>query len=151
MINIVLDEKETSVSITYNAYYKLVILLTIVNYCGASNKASLQLIHLVFWSLRDDRNYIVLSDLKKGIRDTLIPWSFEFGVEKVLALGYIDAYIKRRIVTDTLEIEITQKGKDVLNSIAQFELFQEEIEKIKKIGRIPKTRLNKANNNWRLI
>jgi|TARA_B110000114_G_C14835127_1_gene294293 hypothetical protein len=151
MINIVLDEKKTSVSIKYNAYYKLVMLLSIINYCGGKNKASLQLIHLVFWSLRNDRNYQVLYDLKKRTRDSLVPWSFEFGIEKVLALGYIEKYIKQKLVGDTLEIEITQKGIDVLKSITEYELFQEEIGKIKNIGSIPKTKLDKANNNWKLI
>lgn len=152
MINIILDEKKTSVSIRYNAYYKLVILLAIINYCGSKNKASLQLIHLLFWSLRDENNYQVLFDLKKGNRATLIPWSFEYGIEKVLALGYIEEYIKRTKLSDnTLEIEITQKGIDVLNSIIENNLFEEEIEKIKKIGKIPKTRLEKANNNWKLV
>lgn len=151
MIDIILDEKKTSVSIKYNAYYKLVILLSIINYCGGRNKASLQLIHMLFWSLRNDKNYQVLYDLKKGTRNSLIPWSFEFGIEKVLALGYIEKYIKQKIVSDTLEIEITQKGKDVLSSITEYELFQEEIDKIKNIGGIPKTKFNRANNNWKLI
>lgn len=151
MISIVLDEKKTSISIRYNAYYKLVILLAIINYCGGKNKASLQLIHLLFWSLRDDKNYQVLADLKIGNRNTLIPWSFEFGIEKVLALGYIEEYLHKKIVSDTLEIEITQKGIDVLNLINDNDLFKEEIEKIKIIGKIPKTKLDKANNNWKLI
>ena len=152
MINIILNEKKTSVSIRYNAYYKLVILLTIINYCGSKNKASLQFIHILFWSLRDENNYQVLFDLKKGNRTTLIPWSFEYGIEKVLALGYIEEYIKRKKMSDnTLEIEITQKGIDVLNSIFENNLFEEEIEKIKRIGKIPKTRLDKANNNWKLL
>lgn len=151
MIDIVLDEKPTSVSIKYNAYYKLVMLLTIINNCGRSNKASLQLIHLIFWSLRNDKNYQVIYDLKTGIRNTLIPWSFEFGIEKVLVIGYIEEYIKRDIVSDTLEIEITQKGVEVLKSITEYELFEEEIAKIKNIGKIPKTKLNRANNNWKLI
>ena len=66
MINIILDEKKTSVSIRYNAYYKLVILLAIINYCGSKNKAGLQLIHLMFWALRNETHHQVLYDLKKG-------------------------------------------------------------------------------------
>jgi hypothetical protein len=151
MINIILEEKKTSVSIKYNAYYKLVILLSIINYCGGKNKASLQLIHLLFWSLRDDKNYSVLLDLKIGNRNTLIPWSFEFGIEKVLALGYIENFLDRKIVADTLEIEITQKGIEILNLINENALFEEEIKKIKFVGKIPKTKIDKANNNWKLI
>jgi hypothetical protein len=104
MINIILDEKKTSVSIRYNAYYKLVILLAIINYCGSNNKAGLQLIHLMFWALRDNKNYQVLLDLKMNIRNSLTPWSFEFGLEKVLAIGYIDNYLEKKIITTQLEI-----------------------------------------------
>lgn len=151
MINIILDEKKTSVSIRYNAYYKLIILLAIINNCGSKNKASLQLIHIMFWALRDDINYQVLFDLKKNVRNSLTPWSFEFGLEKVLTLGYIEKYLKKHPVTNQLEIALTEKGLEVLNSIKKDELFQDEINKIKSIGWIPKSKLEKANNNWKLL
>lgn len=151
MINIILDEKKTSVSIRYNAYYKLVILLAIINHCGSGNKASLQLIHLMFWALRDSKHYHVLYDLKKNLRNSLTPWSFEFGLEKVLAIGYIEQYLDKKIVSDQLEIILTEKGLETLNSIKKDELFQDEIEKIKSIGWLPKAKLEKANNNWKLL
>ena len=68
-----------------------------------------------------------------------------------MALGYIEEYIQKKIVSNTLEIEITKKGIDVLSSITEYELFKEEIDKIKNIGSIPKAKLNRANNNWKLI
>lgn len=151
MINIIIDEKKTSVSIRYNAYYKLVLLLAIINKCGSKNTVNLKLIHLLFWALRDDKNFQVLYDLKKGNRNTLIPWSFEFGLEKVLALGYIEKFIDKKIVTNQLEIVLTVEGLEILNSIDENELFNEEIEKITAIGRIPKIRLERANKNWKLI
>lgn len=151
MINIIIDEKATSVSIRYNAYYKLVILLAIINHCGSKNKAGLQLIHIMFWALRDDKNYQVLFDLKMNLRNSLTPWSFEFGLEKALAIGYIDEYLERKLVTNQLEIAITSKGLELLNSIKNDELFQDEINKIDTIGWIPKITLEKANNNWKLL
>jgi hypothetical protein len=151
MINIILDEKKTSVSITYNAYYKLVILFAIINHCGSKNKASLQLIHIMFWALRDDKHYQVLHDLKMNLRNSLIPWSFELGLEKVLAIGYIEKYLEKKIVTDQLEIVLTDKGLEILNSLKKDEIFQDEIKKIKAVGWIPKTKLEKANNNWKLL
>ncbi len=151
MINIILDEKKNSISIRYNAYYKLVILLAIISHCGSKNKANLQLIHLVFWALRDERHYKVLYDLKINIRSTLIPWSFEFGLEKVLAIGYIEEYLEKKIVSNQLEIVLTNKGEEVLKSINKHELFQEEISRIKSIGWLPKNKLEKANNNWKLL
>lgn len=151
MINIVLDEKKTSVSIRYNAYYKLVILLAIISHCGSKNKASLQLIHLMFWALRDSRHYQVLYDLKTNLRNSLTPWSFEFGLEKVLAIGYIEKYLEKKIVTNQLEILLTDRGVEVLNSIKKDNLFQDEINKIKAIGWIAKAKLEKANHNWTLL
>lgn len=151
MINIILDEKKTSVSIRYNAYYKLVILLAIIHNCGSKNKAGLQLIHLMFWALRDDKNYQVLFDLKMGLRNTLTPWSFEFGFEKVLAIGYIENYLEKKIISNQLEISITDSGLNILKSIQSDDLFQDEINLLKKIGWIPKTKLEKANNNWKLL
>ena len=151
MINIILDEKKTSVSIRYNAYYKLVILLAIINHCGSKNKAGLQLIHLMFWALRDNKHYQVIYDLKKNVRNSLTPWSFEFGLEKVLAIGYIEQYLDKKLITDQLEIILTDKGVEILNSINKDELFQDEINKIKSIGWIPKTKLDIANNNWKLL
>lgn len=151
MINIKLDEKKTSVSIRYNAYYKLVILLAIIKNCGRGNKASLQLIHLLFWALRDDKNYRVMDELKQNKRNSLIPWSFEFGLEKVLSIGYIEEYIDRKIVGGMLEIVLTSKGLETFKSIDRENLFNEEINKIKAIGYIPKVKIEKANKNWELI
>ena len=62
MINIEIDEKPISVSIRYNGYYKVVLLLAIISYCAYSKKANLSLIHIVFWSLRSESNYRVLKD-----------------------------------------------------------------------------------------
>lgn len=151
MIDIRLDQKPTSISIRYNGYYKIVLLLAIIRYCGYNKKASLELIHVVFWSLRDNNNYQVLLDLSNQVRKNLIPWTFEHGIDEVLALGFINEYIERIIVGQTLEIKITDKGNDIINSINHFDLFQDEIQKIRGLGKIPKSRLAVANSNWSLI
>jgi len=151
MINIQLDQKPTSISIRYNGYYKVVLLLAIIENCGYAKKASLDLIHIVFWSLRNDTNYQVLLDLANQQRNTLIPWTFEHGIDEVLALGLINGYIERVIVSQTLEIKITEKGSEIINAINQFELFQDEMQRIKALGKIPKNRLHNANKNWKLI
>ena len=151
MINIQLDQKPTSISIRYNGYYKVVLLLAIIENCGYAKKASLDLIHIVFWSLRNDTNYQVLLDLANQQRNTLIPWTFEHGIDEVLALALINGYIERVIVSQTLEIKITEKGSEIINAINQFELFQDEMQRIKALGKIPKNRLHNANKNWKLI
>lgn len=151
MINILLDQKPTSVSIRYNGYYKVVLLLAIIKYCGYGKKASLELIHIALWSLRNEDNYQVLLDISKQNRNSLVPWSFEHGIDEVLALGFINEYIEKIIVTQTLEIKITNKGCEIIDSINKFELFQDEIQKIRTLGIIPKNRLSNANKNWKLI
>jgi hypothetical protein len=151
MINIKLNPKPTSVSIRYNGYFKLVLLIAIIRYCGYGKKASLELIHIVFWSLRNENNFTVLLDLTSQARHNLIPWTFEHGINEVLALGYINEYIERVVVGQTLEMRITAKGIEILNSINQFDLFHDELYKIKLLGVIPKTRLTAANKNWSLI
>jgi predicted transcriptional regulator len=55
------------------------------------------------------------------------------------------------MVGQTLEIKITEKGNNIINSINQFELFQDELQKIKNLGIIPKSRLTSANQNWKLL
>lgn len=151
MINIKLDQKPISVSIRYNGYYKIVLLLAIIKYCANAQKASLELIHVVFWSLRNESNYQVLLDLSNQVRKKLVPWTFEHGIDEVLALGFINGYIQRVIVGQNLEIKITDKGNEIINSVNQLELFQEELQKIKDLGKIPKSRLTSANKNWTLL
>lgn len=151
MIDIKLDQKPISVSIRYNGYYKVVLLLAIIKHCATAKKASLELIHVVFWSLRNENNYRVLLDLSNQVRKNLIPWTFEHGIDEVLALGLINGYIERVIVGQTLEIKITDKGNNIINSINQFELFLDELQKIKNLGIIAKSRLITANKNWTLL
>lgn len=151
MINIEIDEKPISVSIRYNGYYKMVLLLAIIKYCAFSNKASLSLIHIVFWSLRNKTNYQVLKDFSDQNRKTLTPWTFEQGIENVLALGLINNFIERNKVQENLNFKITDQGEKVLKSINELNLFKEEIEKIKNLGKISKNRLNRANDNWKII
>jgi hypothetical protein len=69
----------------------------------------------------------------------------------VLSLGYIYHFIEKEIVTDTLEIKISSEGEKLLNNIENEKLFEEDIIKIKQIGRLPKAKIIRANNNWTLV
>ena len=65
MIDIKLINKPISVPIRYNAYYKLVLLLAIIEHCAMGKQASLQLIHFVFWGLRSEDNYKIGTVVKR--------------------------------------------------------------------------------------
>lgn len=151
MIEIYFQNKPISASIKHNAFYKLIILMAIINYCARGKKASLLLIHLVFWALRNSDNYKILLDFSNDYRKTLVPWAFETGIDRVLSLGYIYSFIDKEIVTDTLEIKINTEGQKLLTNIEKEKLFEEDIEMIKKIGQLPKGKINNANSNWTLI
>jgi hypothetical protein len=151
MINIILKSKEVSFPIKYNGYYKLILMLAIIKYCGRATKASLSLVHLIFWSIKSDDNYKVIMDLKNQNRSNLVPWSFETGIEKILSLAYINNFCEKKIVGSEIEISLTPNGVRVLNEIIKEELFDDELNKIKGIGQIPKTRIKTANSNWKLI
>jgi hypothetical protein len=152
MIDIKFTNKPISEPIRYNAYYKLVLLLAIIEYCSIGRKASLHLIHLVFWSLRSDENYDVLLNFSNQVRSTLTPWSFEPGVEKILILAFVNKYCEKAIVGgDSLEIKITNEGIEIIKKIKSLDLFKEDLGKIKKLGKIPKNRINNANQNWALL
>ncbi|WP_047432767.1 hypothetical protein [Chryseobacterium indologenes] len=151
MIEIHFQNKPISASIKHNAFYKLIILMAILNYCARGKKASLLLIHLVFWALRNSDNYKILYDFSKNCRETLIPWAFETGIDQVLSLGYIYGFLEKEIVTDTLEIKLNAEGQSLLTNIMKEKLFEEDINRIKEIGQLQKGKTNKANSNWTLI
>lgn len=152
MIDIKLINKPISAPIRYNAYYKLVLLLAIIKYCAISKQASLQLIHFVFWGLRSDDNYKVVHDFAKKTRDTLSPWSFEEGIDKILILSYVNEYCEKVIIkvnsVDTLEVKITEKGEKVIADIKKMDLFKEDFDKIKSLSKIARNRLDNANKQW---
>ena len=151
MIDIKLTSKAISIPIRHNAYYKLVVMLAIINYCANGKKASLYLIHIIFWGLRNDENFKILYDFSNNIRNTLVPWSFESDIDKILSLAFIHFYCDRYITADGLEIKISNLGEDVLKKIEELELFKEDLSKIKSLGKIPKSRIINANKNWTLI
>lgn len=151
MINIVLKSKEVSFPIKYNGYYKLILMLAIIKYCGRGEKASITLIHLIFWSIKSKDNYNVIMDIKKQVRLNLVPWSFETGIEKILSLAYVNEFCDKKISGGEIELSLTENGIKVLNEIIGEELFIEEINKIKAIGQIPKNRIKTANSSWKLI
>lgn len=151
MININIDEKPISISLRYNAYYKLVLLLAIIYYCGYGKKASLIVIHIVFWGLRNNENFEILLQLKKEERKTLVPWAFEHGMDNILSIGVANGLISRIKVTDDLTFSITEQGISLLKTIYDNKYFPEDMEKIKSLKVLPKAKIERANQNWNLF
>ena len=148
-IQVSLKNKPIPLPTIYSAEYKLIILLFILKYCARSNGGCNFLkLHLYMWSLRSDENYNVLLDLKNKVRANFLPWSFEPGLDKTVALGLINDLCLKKIKAGELQLYITDKGANLIEEIERSGFLKEDVDKIKRIGYIPQSLLNRANSNW---
>jgi predicted transcriptional regulator len=151
MIDVKLDIKPIPVPLLYQPVYKLVMLLAILKY-GTSkpHNATFLKLHLYFWSLRSEENYSVLLQLKKKQRNSILPWSFEPALDKVVTIAIVNNYCTNEIKSTELQVKITSRGESFLQKIEDLELFCEDILRIKTIGNIPQTSIKSASSNWKL-
>jgi len=151
MIEVKLDIKPIPVPIIYQPIYKLIMLLAVLKY-GTSkpHNATFLKLHLYLWGLRSEENYNVLKQLQKKERNSILPWSFEPALDKVVTIAIINNYCTKEIRTAELQIKITNEGESLLQKIEDLELFNGDISKIKAIGIIPQTYIKTANSNWKL-
>ncbi len=143
--------KPIPVPLIYQPIYKLVVLLAILRY-GTSKpyKAPLLSLHVFMWGLRSEENYKVVSSIANKSRDTLAPWTFEPGLDKTIILGVVNNYCTREIVSKNLEIKLTRAGEDFLRQVEEIGVFEDDINKLKSLGIIPKSIITKASTNWAL-
>ena len=151
MIEVKLDIKPIPVPIIYQPIYKLIMLLAVLKY-GTSkpHNATFLKLHLYLWGLRSEENYNVLKQLQKKERNSILPWSFEPALDKVVTIAIINNYCTKEIRTAELQIKITNEGESLLQKIEDLELFNEDISKIKAIGIIPQSSIKTASSNWKL-
>jgi predicted transcriptional regulator len=151
MIKVKLDIKPIPVPLLYQPIYKLIMLLAVLKYGTSKPHTSTFLkLHLYLWGLRSEENYTVLKQLQKKERNTVLPWSFEPALDKVVTIAIINNYCKQEIKSTELQIQITPEGKTLLQKIEELELFSEDISKIKEIGIIPQTSIKAASSNWKI-
>jgi hypothetical protein len=151
MIEVTLDIKPIPVPLLYQPVYKLIMLLAVLKY-GTSkpHNATFLKLHLYLWGLRSEENYTVLKQLQKKERNTVLPWSFEPALDKVVTIAIINKYCTKEIKSTELQIQITPEGTTLLQKIEELELFSEDISKIKGIGIIPQTSIKAASSNWKI-
>ncbi|MGE6354868.1 hypothetical protein ACQKCJ_13465 [Flavobacterium sp. NPDC079362] len=150
-INTELDTKPIPVPIIYQPIYKLILLLAILKYGTAKPYNSIFLkIHLYMWGLRSVENLEVLKDLKKGIRNSISPWTFEPGLEKTITLAIINDLCTREVKSNELKIQLTPLGESFILKIEKSKHFIEDFQKIKSIGIIPQNVIQSANHNWKI-
>lgn len=151
MIEVELNIKPIPVPIIYQPIYKLIMLLAVLKY-GTSkpHNATFLKLHVYLWGLRSEENYNVLKQLQKKERNSILPWSFEPALDKVVTIAIINNYCTKEIKSAELQIMITTEGESLLKKIEDLELFNEDISKIKAIGIIPQSSIKTANSNWKL-
>lgn len=152
MIEVKLQGKPIPVPLIYQPVYKLVILLAVLRYCTSKPyKAPLLSLHIFMWGVRSEENYKVVNSIAKKSRDTIAPWTFEPGLDKTIILGVVNKYCTREIVSNNLEIQLTKEGEEFLRQVEEIGVFEDDINKLKSIGIIPKSIIAKASTNWSLI
>lgn len=151
MIEAKLDIKPIPVPSIYQPIYKLIMLLAILKYGSRRpyNCTYLKL-HMYLWGLRSVDNYYSLLKLKKPEIKSILPWSYESGLSRLVTLALINNYCVRAVKSNELQIQLTEAGIDLISRIEELGLFKEDIMKIKKIGIISQTKIKEASTNWSL-
>ena len=151
MIQVKLDIKPIPVPVLYQPIYKLIMLLAVLKYgTRKPYNATFLKLHLYLWALRSEENYNTLVQLQKKERNSILPWSFEPALDKVVTIAIINNYCTKEIKSTELQIKITTEGESLLQKIEDLELFNEDLSKIKAIGIIPLSSIKMANSNWKL-
>lgn len=150
MIEVKFKNKPIPVPLIYQPVYKIVMLLAILKYGTKKQKVSLLTLNIYFWSIRSEKNHKILLDISKKSRDSIIPWSFEPGLEKTINLAIVGKYCTRFINNGTFEIKLELAGEKLLHEVEKLQIFNGDITKIKSIGAIPASRLQKSATNWNL-
>lgn len=151
MIEVKLDIKPIPVPIIYQPIYKLIMLLAVIKYgTRKPHNTTFLKLHLYLWGLRSEENFNVLKQLQRKERNSIMPWSFEPALDKVVTIAIINNYCTKEIKSAELQIKITTEGESLLQKIEGLKLFKEDISKIKAIGIIPQSSIKTASNNWKL-
>jgi hypothetical protein len=151
MIKMTLKETGIPVPLIYQPIYKIVILLAILKYgTRRPYTAPLVTLHVYMWALRTDQNYKVLHDLANGTRNSIVPWSFEPGLEQIINIAVVNGFCLREPKQYALEIKLSSSGEKILQEIEALEVFTSDFKKIKALGIIPKSKIANANKNWSL-
>jgi hypothetical protein len=151
MIEVSLEIKPIPVPMIYQPIYKLIMLLAVLKYGSSKpHKSTFLRLHLYLWALRSDENYNVILQLKRKERETILPWSFEPGLESVVTLSIVNKYCVKEILNKELNIKLTPLGDDLLKRIESFDFVKDDLQKIKNIGIIPQNKIESANKKWKL-
>ena len=150
MIKAKLDIKPIPVPSIYQPIYKLILLLAVLKYgTRKPHNCTFLKLHLYLWALRTVDNFESLKALKKSNIDSMLPWTYEPGLNKLVTIALVNNYCTRAIISNELQITLTEEGDSFIKEIERRNLFSEDIEKIKKIGIISQVKVKKASSNWK--
>ncbi|UZJ63722.1 hypothetical protein OKW96_14920 [Sphingobacterium sp. KU25419] len=145
MIEVKLDLKPVPVPLAYQPIYKIIILLSILRYgCPRPYNATFLKIHLYFWALRDEGNYIVMKQISCKERDSLIPWSFEPSLERIVTLAVINKFCTRKILSGNLQIQLLDAGIDLLKKLKKGSILKMILVKLSQLEILLKQKLRNS-------
>lgn len=151
MINVNLDLKPIPAPLEYQPIYKIALLICILKYgCSKPHNATLLKLHIYMWALLTEENLNILLEAKAGTRTSLVPWTFQPGMEKVITLSIINGFCIREIKSALFQVKLTSGGAELINRLEAEGIFTEKIDQIKRIGIIPQKTIKLLNSNWKI-
>jgi hypothetical protein len=151
MVSVHLEKRPIPVPLIYQPVYKIVVLLGVLKYnTSRPHSAPFITLHLLFWSLRSDENHRVLHEIKDGTRRSILPWSFEPGLDKTATLAIVNGFCEKEIKSKALKIKLTDKGEALLARINEMSVFQNDLQKLREIGIVPLNKIHSVNQVWAL-
>lgn len=147
---ITFQQKPIPIPVDYRPTYKISIIILTLKLCSSSETASLLKLHLFSWSLKSDLNRNKLkSFILSNYKDDFQVWNIEPALNRALQYCVAD---KLCDVTNNGKYKLTEKGDIFYNKILETDVFKEEIEFLKFVGKnkITDNRLNSMTKQWRI-
>lgn len=147
---ITFQQKPIPIPVDYRPTYKISIIVLVLKFCCSSETSSLLKLHLFSWALKSDNNIKKFKAfILNNYQDDFQVWNIEPSLNRGLQYAVADNLCE---ITTTSKYKLTSKGSDFCNKILQSDVFEDEIEFLKFIGKkkITDNRLNSMTKQWKI-
>jgi len=144
------SKKPISIPVDYRPMYKISQIVMILSITCIGNKSSLLKLHLLSWALKDYKNKDEVLELIKNNYDTDIA---VWGIEPALNRALLFCVSENICTIESGKYLLTKKGEEFFKLIIKADVFKEEFDFLKFIGKkkITDNRIKSISNKWSLF
>jgi hypothetical protein len=148
--NIKFSKKPISIPADYRPMYKIAQIVIMLSTTCIGNKSSLLKLHLLSWALKDDKNKDQVLELIKNNYDIDIA---VWGIEPALNRALLFCVSENICIIESGKYLLTKKGEEFFKLIVKEDIFKEEFEFLKFVGKkkITDNRIESISNKWSLF